>query len=350
MSDVAQAIAHCRATWHADPAGALMALRCALPTSPSDELALARELVVHAEWKHRIDRGLMPYHASTLDELGFGYAAAEFKRYRTAVMMCPSAQLDAACLDALGGPFTNGTTPDFAAFTGHVMSTVDFFPPPYRDFHPGPPHSPIVWLGHDLKYNVFARPLMRSIASHGDCVGVDQCMIDAHPLGAIWYHAARFIHLWRWMQENDRPVWMLDVDALANRPLSEMFPLLEGHDVAFRARPGRIEPWNQYNACVVGFNNTPAGKAYLHAIAKFIERAAEANNLRWGIDQVAMLCCLDRSRTKVRLLDDRVVDYGYRKDGIIFCNSGRNKFDQLTPGYVDKDRVAYTTLLQRYLK
>lgn len=343
------AINYCRKNWHRDPAGAITALRLVSPKTPVDELDVARELVVYAEWKHRIDRGLMPYHASTFDEMGFRYARAEFERYDNAAMAINNAVMDQTCLYFLDG---GRETHHFAPFQSHVMGTVDFAPSDVDALPAGEPDLPhVIWMGCDDKYTVFAKPLMKSIATTGNGHVYMHLHVEPdHELGPIWQHAIRFIRLWEWMQVNDAPVWLLDVDALANRSPAELFPLLDGYDTAFRARPGRIEPWNQYNACVVGFNNTPSGKAYLARIAAFIQRAIDANNLRWGIDQVAMLCCLPRDgSTRVRLLDDRVVDYGYRDDGVIFCNSGVNKWEQLKPGYVDADRVAYTALLKRYL-
>ena len=74
-----------------------------------------------------------------------------------------------------------------------------------------------------------------------------------------YYHAVRFIRLYQHIQAYRCPLWLMDVDAIVNRDLSELFAMLGDNDAAMRVRPGRIEPWNQFNASCVGSRPTPRG-------------------------------------------------------------------------------------------
>src|SRR5581483_7209710 len=65
-----------------------------------------------------------------------------------------------------------------------------------------------------------------------------------------YYHAIRFIRFYQHSRAYRGPLWLMDVDALFNRDPSSMYSRLEGADIAIRVRPGRLEPWNQFNACV----------------------------------------------------------------------------------------------------
>lgn len=331
-TEVNAAISYAKNLWRDDPLEAVSVLRAAVPEGWRQELSIARELVVYAEWLARIRRGLMPYHVSTMEECGFHLTTEEWLRYKAAAAK-------AGAMDQWFVRYAEGERLPGAGYPGHVMETVNWDVDAPDMPADGPADAvPAIWLGCDAKYEeAFARPLARSLERFG--VDIHLHVIGEHPLGPIHYHAARFQKLNTWMAENDRPVWMLDVDALANTdPATGLFPLLAGHDVAFRARPGRLEPWNQFNASVVGFNNTSGGKRYLWALARYI---AAAGALRWGIDQVAMLCCYESLKPRVKLLDSRAVDYDYQPDGAIWCNSGRNKFDQFKPGHFDPDRQAY---------
>ena len=110
--------------------------------------------------------------------------------------------------------------------------------------------------------------------------------------------------------------------------------MLSDKDAAMRIRPARIEPWNQFNACIVGASMTPASLEYFHLVAAYIAYFHKEKLLRWGIDQLAMYGVFadmqDRGRAPtLALLGDREVDYDYRDDGFVWCNSGAAKFRHL---------------------
>ena len=53
----------------------------------------------------------------------------------------------------------------------------------------------------------------------------------------------------------------MDVDALFWRDPRALYEALGADDVAMRIRPGRLEPWNQFNACIVGASAGSHGEA-----------------------------------------------------------------------------------------
>ena len=176
-----------------------------------------------------------------------------------------------------------------------------------------------------------------------------------------YYHAIRFIRFYHHLKVYGRTLWLMDVDALFHRDPREMFGVLGAADVAMRIRPGRLEPWNQFNACVVAATPKPESLRYFHLIAAYIADYHSRDRLRWGIDQAAMYGVFadleDRGTApSLALLDDRVIDYEYRDDGFVWCNSGKNKFAQvkrLADGSVvidDPDRSRYTALLSKYVR
>jgi hypothetical protein len=116
---------------------------------------------------------------------------------------------------------------------------------------------------------------------------------------------------------------------------------LPGHDVAVRVRPGRLEPWNQFNACMVGANTTPASLEYFRLLAAYTAYFFQRKTLRWGIDQQAMYGVFadmqDRGNApSLALLGEREVDYDYNEAGYVWPNSGAAKLGHLdrirTPG------------------
>jgi len=149
-----------------------------------------------------------------------------------------------------------------------------------------------------------------------------------------YYHAIRFVRLYHFLMRYGRPIWMMDVDALLHRDISPLFDLAQNADVAFRIRPGRWEPWNQFNASVICVSPTLRGLEYSRYIACFIVHFFQRKQLRWGIDQLAMYLVyqhLKRNNCEptVYPLNDKEVDNHFHEDGFIWCNSGRGKFVQL---------------------
>lgn len=338
-------------SWIDGPESATFALEALKPGNPLEELEVSRALVVLKGWNRRLAAGKMYEHAESVNALGFEQDQPEWDRYREAGRSAKSEGfLDQTMVAYHEG---NRQTYRYSLYKNHIMGTLDWDHPlqtAISGTDSNTSKDAAIWLACDQKYTPFANPLIKSLKHHG--VTPEFYLFDDHKRGALYYHAARFIRLHEWMEANNRPVWLLDVDALCQtRPDQGLFPLLDGFDVALRGRPCRLEPWNQLNACVVGFNNTPNGRAYLRAIAEYIQRALDRDNLQWGIDQVAMLCAAHEGRNLlVKWLGDKAVDYTYQDEGVIWCNSGANKWRHLQPGCVDPDRQRYVDKFLEWTK
>ena len=89
--------------------------------------------------------------------------------------------------------------------------------------------------------------------------------------------------------------------------------------------------------------------AFLRSVAAFISRAAERDGRGWCLDQTSLLCCLRVLKASVVFLDEKAVNYDYRDDGIIWCNSGVNKWLHLQPGFKDPDRQTYLDAFQKFV-
>ena len=182
----------------------------------------------------------------------------------------------------------------------------------------------------------FALAFLRSLAPLKFAVSVERPMLQnaAQMEARCYYHAIRFIRLLEHLEAYKSPLWLMDVDALINRDLEGLFAQLNGRDIAVRVRPGRLEPWNQFNACVVGAAPTGSSREYLRLIAGYIAHFYQKSLLRWGIDQLAMYGVFTDMRDHaaaptLMLLDDHHVDYTYFDDGYVWCNSGAGKFQHL---------------------
>lgn len=379
--------------------------------------------VVYKEWAERARRGQMPYHATRLDEMFFTYAAAERDEYqRLAGEVLAQKPNDKAATSAMACTlFSRGQRAECEPFFRQVgvvkpdsiYDNINFQPafydtleamtdaeversvPPLTELTTADFTQPhVIYLSCNYSYFVdFARTMLLSIdakasgaqihlhimdGEDGDWIKVKefcarlkntQVAITAERPGVdklglmparCYYHAVRFIRLYRHLQHYRKTLWLMDVDALMHRDPAPMFAQMGAADAAFRARPGRWEPWNQFNASVMSIAPTPGGLAYLRMIAAYIAHYHNAGMLRWGIDQLAMYGVHEHLKDKGRaptlhLLDDRAVDYECFDDSYVWCNSGRGKFLQLkqlqkgAESSIDPDRAKYFDALKVFV-
>jgi tetratricopeptide (TPR) repeat protein len=378
------------------------------------------QYVVFREWADRARNGQMPHHSASIDDSFFRYAAAdrdEFERLADSVLAenkddRGGISMKSLCVFSRGDRL--GAEPYFAmqAKPGSIYETIAFRPEFYRELSAAsdtriaeglPPlievasaafsEDHVIYLSCNYAYFVdFARPMLLSLAARGKrpqvhlhimdgtdddwrtakafCAGLDAVIaISAErprvdEIGKLearcYYHAVRFLRLHHHLARYGKTLWLMDVDALINRDPRDMFAQMGEADVAFRARPGRWEPWNQHNASVIAVRPTDAGRRYLRLIASYISHFHRANKLRWGIDQLAMYgvyCHLkdEDLAPRVFLLNNRHVDYEYYDDGFVWCNSGRGKFmqlEQMAKGLTnaaDPLRAKYFTSLMTYI-
>lgn len=390
--------------------------------SAQTHLTYYNHAVVYKEWAERARRNLMPYHATRLDEMFFSYAAAERDVYEATadrVLGIDAANKAALTAKAIA-LFSRGRRTDAEPYffevaksrADTVYENIVFAPPFYRslealadaDLERGLPPlvevqraafdgAHVIYLSCNYGYFVdFARTMLLSIDATAPgaqihlhimdgsdeewakvkafCAGLTQTRIaisaerpGVDQLGTMaarcYYHAIRFIRLHHHLAVYGKTLWLMDVDALMHRDPAPMFAAMGAADAAFRARPGRWEPWNQFNASVMAIAPTERGRLYLRLIAAYIAHFQAQGTLRWGIDQLAMYAVheflKDEGRAPtVHLLDDRAVDYECYDDGYVWCNSGRGKFIQLkllekgVDTSIDPDRAKYFDALKRY--
>ncbi len=144
-------------------------------------------------------------------------------------------------------------------------------------------------------------------------------------------------------------------DSSINR-LTGFFSGRGGADVAMRVRPGRLEPWNQFNACMVAVRPTENGLRYIHAVSAYIAHFYTTGELPWGIDQLPMYSAFHDLQRRdlaptLHFLDETVLDYGYRDEGIVWCSSGSTKYTALNREQVenDPDATAFDRAFARYV-
>jgi len=378
-----------------------VALRERLLASSGDNLArrieALRLLICNKEWAARINHGQMPYHASSLNELFFHYAADNLKdlaassaAFLEAHPNNVSARVTLAtarfCLgDRHGAEAEYGMVAK--ALEGKIHENMRFAPTFYdelRQFTPDdlvrdlppllnltPPAvsaKGVLYLSCNFLYfHAFALPMVVSLRERSPQTPVHVHIMDADDTQAsfakafleklsplkfalsverpglenapkmearCYYHAVRFIRLFQHMETYKSPLWLMDVDAVINRDLTGLFAMLDDREVAMRVRPGRFEPWNQFNACVVGAGTSAASREYFRLLAAYVAYFHRQKRLRWGIDQLAMYGVFadmqDRGQApSVALLGEREVDYDYQESGYVWCNSGAGKFQHL---------------------
>jgi tetratricopeptide (TPR) repeat protein len=386
-------------------------------------MAYLSHAVFYKEWAERAKRGLMPYHVTSIDELFFKYAADDRDEYGDLADILlkkdPNGRYGiSAKADVL---FTTRrrheaepyfvkmaeVKPDSVyasiAFSSEYFRRIQSFGP--GDLEKGLPPvieavtqnftgDHIVYLSCNYSYFVdFARTMLLSIDDRARGTQVHLHIMDASDeeienaksfcarltnttiaisaerpdlkdrgamVGRCYYHAIRFIRLLAHLDRYQKTLWLMDVDALLHQDPTQMFKAMGDADAAFRARPGRWEPWNQFNASVMAIAPTQRGRAYLHLVSAYIADFYQRDLLRWGIDQLAMYAAYeflnDEQRApSVYCLNDRHVDYESFDDSFVWCNSGRGKFLQLkmiekgVDPNTDPERAKYVTALKVYV-
>jgi Tfp pilus assembly protein PilF len=426
-SDLSSLIRYAILCWDDRPAETVAVLDRVLADPKSTDGARTKALMgllLYKEFYERRQRGLMPYHATSLDELFFTFCADEFALLRDLVLRDAAARpndvgilvrklLMLFCSKDRAGAqeVLNLIQPHLK---GQIWETLSFDPAFYRmlesmsdaELTRGLPpvtelqsatfaDEHVAFLSCNYAYfAAFAVPMIRSLAhvspgaqlhvhimdgSDAELAGaLDLCRglttlkiaLTAETTGLArtdkmaarcYYHAVRFIRYHDLIKRYRRTIWLMDVDALFHRDPHEMYKVLGEQDAAFRIRAGRFEPWNQFNACIVAASPRPASLAYFRLIAAYIAHFHQRNTLRWGIDQLAMYGVFEYLRDEgkapsLAFLDDRALDYDYREDGIVWCNSGAAKFQQLNRNpdgsliVDDPVRAKYVRLFDHYAR
>ncbi|MGE4062690.1 MAG: tetratricopeptide repeat protein [Rhodospirillaceae bacterium] len=358
--------------------------------------AVLTHVICQKEWYERIKRGLMPYHCSRVDELFFDHARDYVKQLEATSSQLVAAYPESESLrlmlatarfalkDRHGAEAIIRTA--VKKTKGHIYETVRFAPEFYDELRampdadiarglpprievtpPCPDANGVLYLSCNYTYfYAFAFPMIVSLRERSPATPVHVHIMDADqeqtdfalavlqrltPLkfalsverprlkpnssqAKCYYHAVRFIRYYEHLKLYGCPLWLMDVDAVINRDLKDLFAEIGSCDAAMRIRPGRLEPWNQFNACMVAASQSTTSIEYFRLIAAYIAHFQQNNSLRWGIDQLAMYGVYadmeDRGTApSLCLLGEREVDYDYREDGFVWCNSGAGKFKHL---------------------
>jgi len=395
--NVAATIKYCDLAWRDDHDSVVRlqeGLYERVRTIPHKAIQILQSLVVYKEWVERIKRGLLPYHATSLDQLFFKYGLSylqDIDRQSTILLdndpqnvMALTAKATASfCLGdaAVAQEHYEKAAP---SLPNHIIQSIRFDQPFFEhlenfvedDLFSGLPKvdtvrlmkskpEHVLYLSCNAPYfGSFAIPMIRSLNDRGADAAVHIHLMDTsdadlnaanlfcdgltNVTAAItseqpgltrapmiesrcYYHAIRFIRFYQCLQKSQSTLWLSDVDAIVNRNLDNLYPLLGNSDVGMRVRPGRLEPWNQFNACLVAAKPSASSVTYFRLIAAYIKHFWDSRELRWGIDQLAMYAVYDYLKQFGRapdlsFFDDKVLDYEYSADGFLWCCSGREKF------------------------
>jgi len=363
-------------------------------TKPHKAIQILQSLVVYKEWAERIKRGLLPYHATSLDQLFFKYAFSYLQDIdRQSTIILDSDPQNVAALTSkatasfcLGDAAAAQTHYEKAApsLHNHIIQSIRFDEPFFEnlencseeDLLSGLPQvntvrlmkskpEHVLYLSCNAPYfGSFAIPMIRSLDDRGAAAAVHIHLMDTSDVdlnsantfcdgltnvtaaitseqpgltsapmmeSRCYYHAIRFIRFYQCLQKSQSTLWLSDVDAIVNRDLDNLYPILGDSDAGMRVRPGRLEPWNQFNACLVAAKPSVLSLTYFRLIAAYIKYFWDSGELRWGIDQLAMYAVYDYLERLGRppdlsFFDDKVLDYEYSDDGFLWCCSGREKF------------------------
>ena len=298
------------------------------------KLALTCELLPYLEQTRRAAHGLPPYHVLDMREFPFHFCHAEIEGVR---QMWKSFAGDAATTLNMG-PAVEFILGNLAAADSLLLrtaetaknkrapgsfATVRYAPEFYKNLDNvdlrGLPEvqvlkqaqfstQHVLFVGCNLDYlQLFAVPLLRSLAAKapGADAHVHLMVVEgqSHPQipsldlnlhityevihkgldSPMYYHAMRLVRFYQFLQ--DRALWMADVDGLLNSDPGPLYARLQS-GVGIRVHPGRVQPWNQFNASLVAA--APDSKDYFRLVANYIAHFMLAGNFTWGMDQMAL--------------------------------------------------------------
>lgn len=186
--------------------------------------------------------------------------------------------------------------------------------------------------GDDQRQALALIEKITSLRSHVTAEDVS-AIKDMDRMGGLrpYYHAGRFLRFFQFLSCANHRLWLMDADALANQDPIRAFAQLDGFDVGLRIRPARVEPWNQFSACLVAARPTAAAISYFKLAAAYLAHCMMNEGLRWGVDQLALYSAhLHMARTgqlpPTTYFGPLVADVEFQPDGIFWFTAGVKKF------------------------
>jgi len=345
---------------------------------------LERE-VVRSERVAREDRGLPPWHVLSMTEFPFAFARKELADFTSAALAW--AHKEPANIEALSkalfAELANGhygranermaqlNAAGLVSARGQMRFGVHHEPPAFilPEVRGTYPAGSTFFLSCDANYfNVFGIPLLKSIAAaniktplHLHLMARDSSIIDMvmgakGPMAvtATWedpssfitsrridpgeyYGAARLIRFAEAVHHSSGAVCMLDVDSLAHG--DPMSVLNISGDIGLRVRPGRIEPWHQFSACMVLGRSSARG--YFDQVSNIVKHGLLSP--WWGLDQYALFSAWIGLRPEVTLFGPQHADVsGENADGVFLFTAGASKKSLMTA------ETPYARLYRKY--
>lgn len=317
-----------------------------------DELFTAASDRERAE---RAKRGLPPAHVLDMAEFPFKFAVPELDQFADAVSKLIAnepgnlqARLFGACVSAVKGDYAAAdamltalmplTKSPFALM--RFASLIDRTSVPLPAVTGAWPSEPALFLSCDNGYLAkYGMPLLRSLASvapgcpvhvHiiGEKITLDNLALkltitsEPPPQGfAIpdYYGAIRLVRFAEALEKSGAPLIMMDADGLVTtdpRPL-----LARDMPVALRVRAGRIEPWHQFSACLVG--GASAGLPYFKRVAEIVRRSIDKSF--WGLDQYALFSAYVQMRPDITLIGPDIAGVNPETPGTFWFTAGNEK-------------------------
>ena len=317
--------------------------------------------ISEAERTERVARGLPPHHVLDMAEFPFCFASKTFKRFAAATAQWasqspddPGPQSINAWARVLVGDYAGADAalarfqalmPDqpLAAmrFTSLPGGAPLSLPPVVGKW----PDQPAFFISCDLLYlRKYGLNLLRSLAHHAPgcaahvhVLGPDAADLsdinlaltvtteDPAPIFAtgldpkIYYHAARLVRFAQALRASGQPLVASDADALVTADPRALLTL--PGDVAIRVRPGRIEPWHHFSACLL--RGTPQSIPYFDAVTEIILRLL--SKPFWGLDQYALFAAYLNTKQALTLLGPDVASVESDKPGLFWFTAGVNK-------------------------
>jgi hypothetical protein len=331
--------------------------------------------ISEAERAERVKRGLPAHHVLDMTEFPFKYAAPTFERFATAAAKWaaleeadPGPQSVHAWTRVLMGDYhgADAAMQKFQALApSQPLAAMRFSGLPLAEPAELPsvrghwPTGPAFFIACDPVYlSDYALPLLRSIAYHAPGAAVHLHVMgnvlcplgnialqlsitteDPTPLFArgvnpkMYYHAARLVRFAEALAYAGTLV-MSDADALVT---ADPRAFLTG-ETGLRVRPGRIEPWHHFSACLI--RGSRSGLAYFQTTAEIIRRLLLTPF--WGLDQYALFAAYTQLSPRIELFGPDIASVENDISGLFWFTAGRNKLDLST------DSHAYARLFQKH--
>ena len=123
-----------------------------------------------------------------------------------------------------------------------------------------------------------------------------------------FYTGARFLRVPDLLDEYQRPVITLDIDAIIEGPTQQLIEAAAGGDLALMLRMPQRIVWTNVLAGVVVFNPTARAKTYAQLVKGFILTSLAEGRLTWNLDQIALFCSLVMQRRFAEAPEVRAVN------------------------------------------